>query len=173
MRIIILLFFLASCSTMKKTIVYSSLVGGMAGATAGALLSPDKASQGANAAVFGLIGAGLATLTGYALYQDDPRNYKLKNMLLPEGKPVNPNEVDIGLGNIRIQANLEKQEGYQVPLKDLPEALKGKVKKQYLIKYQSKERYVKNGNKTFYIPAFEIYEHSYDEKLGASNVSEE
>jgi len=158
---------------MKKTIVYSSLVGGMAGATAGALLSPDKASQGANAAVFGLIGAGLATLTGYALYQDDPRNYKLKNMLLPEGKPVNPNEVDIGLGNIRIQANLEKQEGYQVPLKDLPEALKGKVKKQYLIKYQSKERYVKNGNKTFYIPAFEIYEHSYDEKLGASNVSEE
>lgn len=145
----------------------------MAGATAGALLSPNKESQGANAAVFGLIGAGVAALTGYALYQDDPRNYKLKNMLLPDGKPVNPNEVDIGLGNIKIQANLEKQEGYKVPIKDLPEALKGKVKKQYLIKYQSKEQYVNQGDKTFYIPAFEIYEHSYDEKLEANNVIEE
>ena len=158
---------------MKKTIIYSSLAGAMAGATSGALLSPDKQSQGANMAVFGLIGAGVGALTGYALYKDDPRNYKLKNMLLPDGKPINPGEIDIGLGNLKIQANLQKMEGYQVPMKELPEKLKGKVKKQYLIKYQSKERYVKNGNKTFYIPAFEIFEHSYDEKLEATNVVKE
>ena len=112
---------------------------------------------------------GVAALTGYALYQDDPRNYQLKNMLLSEKKEVRPDEIDIGLGNLNIQADLKKVEGYKVPLTELPEKLKGKVNKQYLIKYQSKERYVKNGNKTFYIPPFEIYEHSYDEKLEVNN----
>lgn len=155
---------LVSCSTMKKTIIYSSLAGGMTGATAGALLSPNEESKGANAAVFGLIGAGVAALAGYALYKDDPRNYKLDNMLLDEKKPMtefNPNELEIGLGNLKIDANLKKQEAYEVPVKSLPEKLKGKVNKQYLIKYQSKERYVKKGSKTFYIPAFDVYEHAY------------
>ncbi|HLE12972.1 MAG: hypothetical protein A2451_12425 [Bdellovibrionales bacterium RIFOXYC2_FULL_39_8] len=169
MKILLIVMFLTSCSSMKKTIIYSSLIGGVAGATSGALLSPNKESQGANAAVFGLIGAGVAALTGYALYQDDPRNYQLKNMLLSEKKEVRPDEIDIGLGNLNIQADLKKVEGYKVPLTELPEKLKGKVNKQYLIKYQSKERYVKNGNKTFYIPPFEIYEHSYDEKLEVNN----
>ena len=44
--------------------------------------------------------------------------------------------------------------------------LKGKVKKQYVIKYQSKERYLNKGNKTFYIPPFQIYEHSYESLEG-------
>lgn len=169
MKIILFLFLLTSCSTLKKTLVYSSLAGGMAGATSGVMLSPNQESKGANAALFGVIGAGVAALAGYILYKDDPSNYKLKNMLLPKEKEFNPGEIDIGLGNLNIQANLEKSVGYKVPLKELPEKLKGKVNQQYLIKYQSKERYVKNGNKTFYIPAFEIYEHSYDEKLEASN----
>lgn len=161
---ILFCFSLVSCSSMKKTIIYSSLAGGMTGATAGALLSPNKESKGANAAVFGLIGAGVAALTGYALYKDDPRNYKLDNMLMDQKKPlseINPNELEIGLGNLKIDANLNKTEAYEVPVKSLPEKLKGKVNKQYLIKYQSKERYVKKGAKTFYIPAFDIYEHAY------------
>lgn len=163
--LLLLCFYLTSCSSLKKTIIYSSLAGGMAGATAGAMLSPNKDSQGANAAVFGLIGAGVAALTGYALYQDDPRNYKLQNMLMddaPKAK-ANPRELEIGLGNLKIDASLAKQEAYEVPVKELPEKLKGKVNKQFLIKYQSKERYIKNGSKTFYIPEFEVYEHAYGE----------
>lgn len=165
-HLILICLLITSCSSMKKTIIYSSLAGGMTGATAGALLSPNKKSQGANAAVFGLIGAGVAALAGYALYKDDPRNYKLKNMLLDkekEAKEINPNGLEIGLGNFKIDANLNKKETYEVPLKELPEKLKGKVNKQFLIKYQSKERYVKKGNKTFYIPAFDIYQHAYGE----------
>ncbi len=77
----ILLMSVTSCSTMKKTLIYSSLAGGVTGATAGAILSPDVKSRGANAAVFGLLGAGLAALAGHALYKDDPRNYKLDQML--------------------------------------------------------------------------------------------
>lgn len=179
--ILILCGVVTSCSTMKKTIIYSSLAGGMTGATAGVLLSPNKESKGANAAVFGLIGAGIAALAGYALYKDDPRNYKLDNML--QEKPIsksnrfNPNELEIGLGNFKIDANLNKKEAYEVPVKSLPEKLKGKVNKQFLIKYQSKERYIKKGAKTFYIPAFDVYEHAYGDtpdgnrevKSGAEN----
>ncbi len=155
---------LSGCSSMKKTIIYSSILGGMTGATAGALLSPDEKSRGANAAVFGLIGAGVAAMAGYALYKDDPRNYKLKNMLRDQ-KELNPNEIEIGLGDIKIDASLEKKEAYRVPVTKLPEKLRGKVNQQYLIKYQSKERYVRKGNKTFYIPAFEVFEHAYNQQI--------
>lgn len=173
----ILCLLMGSCSSMKKTLIYSAMAGGATGATAGAVLSPNKESRGANAAVFGLLGAGVAALTGYALYKDDPRNYKLDNMLMDKKKSktsFDPNEIEIGLGNLKIDANLNKKEAYKVPVKELPPQLKGKVNKQYLIKYQSKERYVKKGNKTFYIPAFNVYEHAYGETPDAiSSESEE
>jgi len=84
--------------------------------------------------------AGVAALTGYALYQDDPKNYKLQNMLMDEAPKakLDPRELEIGLGDLKIDASLSKQEAYEVPVKELPEKLKGKVGKQYLIKYQSK-----------------------------------
>ncbi|MCF8060737.1 MAG: hypothetical protein K9K67_15650 [Bacteriovoracaceae bacterium] len=162
--VIILLITMTSCSSMKKTLIYSSLAGGMTAATAGVMLSPNKESKGANATLFGVLGAGVAALAGYAMYKDDPRNYKLKNMLIPPKTPISEmssNDLEIGLGNLKIDANLNKKEAYKVPVRNLPEKLKGKVNKQYLIKYQSKERYVKKGAKTFYIPAFDVYEHTY------------
>ncbi|PIP93482.1 MAG: hypothetical protein COW00_14650 [Bdellovibrio sp. CG12_big_fil_rev_8_21_14_0_65_39_13] len=161
---ILVMMTLCGCSSLKKTIIYSSLAGAMTGATAGVLLSPDRESRGANAVVFGVLGAGIAAITGYALFEDDPRNYKLKNMLRDEEK-INPNEIELGLGDIKIDALLEKKEAYPVPVTELPDQLKGKVNQQFLIKYQSKERYVKKGNKTFYIPAFEVFEHAYDQQL--------
>ena len=155
----------SSCSSMKKTIIYSALAGGLVGASAGAILSPDVESRGANAAIFGLIGAGVATLTGYALYQDDPRNYPLSNMLLDQEVKEKPNELELGPPQFKINANLEKKEAYPVPVKDLPPALEGKVNRQYLIKYESKEQYLKKGGRTFYVPAFDIYEHAYGENM--------
>lgn len=163
---IVILF--CSCSTLKKTLVYSSLSGGVTGATAGALLSPNKESSGANAAVFGLIGAGIAAVAGYALYQDDPRNLKLKQMLIPEkdNKPkFDQNEFGIDIGKINIDAKLDKSEAYEVPIKELPPELQGKVDKQYLIKYQAKERYIRQGGKTLYIPPFEVFEHNFGNSL--------
>ena len=150
-----------SCSSLKKTMVYSSLAGGMAGATAGALLSPDKESQGANAAIFGLVGAGVAALAGYGLYNEDPRNQKLKPML--DMKIDDPNKVDLDLDGLNIEASLSQSDKYLSPKMELPKELEGKIKQQYLIKYQSKERYINKGNKTYYIPPFQIYEHAYDQ----------
>ena len=164
----LLLALLVSCSTLKKTITYSSLNGGMAGASAGLLLSPDKESRGVNAAIFGLIGAGIAALAGYSLYEDDPRNKKLNHML-DEKEVLGENTLGLDLDDLKIEANLNKEEAYETPVKDLPKELKGKVKKQYVIKYQSKERYINKGNKTFYIPSFQIYEHSYEDLLGEEN----
>ena len=95
LAIIALSSLVASCSNLKRTLVYSSLAGGMTGAVSGYVLSPNKEIRGANAAVFGLIGAGVAALAGSALYEDDPRNYKLKNMLRDK-KEINPNEIELG-----------------------------------------------------------------------------
>ena len=80
-----------------------------------------------------MIGAGVLTLAGYALYKDDPRNYKLDNMLLDNKKDVSltQDDLEIGLGNLKIGANLGKEAVYEVPVKDLPERLKGKVNRQY------------------------------------------
>jgi hypothetical protein len=152
---------LSSCSTLKKTIVYSSLSGGIAGAAAGYTLSPNKESQGVNAAIFGLVGAGVAALTGYVFYKDDPRNQKLNHML-EESDRLGPNTLGLDLNDLKIEANLTQSETYKTPDKKLPKELQGKIKKQYIIKHQSKERYVNKGNKTFYIPSFQIYEHAYD-----------
>ena len=162
MRILCLALLLASCSSMKKTVVYSSLTGGFAGATTGALLSPNPESRGANMAIFGVVGAGLSALAGYALYRDDPRNYKLDNMLTDS--PKKKKGLEIALDGLTIDANLKKQEAYKVPVKDLPERLRGKVGEQYLIKYRSRERYLRQGKKTWYVPEFDVYEYSYGEK---------
>ena len=69
------------------------MIGSLTGVISGVILSPNKESQGANAALFGFIGASAAGLTSYALYKDDPRNYKLNHML--EYRPVsNSSEAD-------------------------------------------------------------------------------
>jgi len=162
---IAILVVLQSCSSMKKTIIYSTLTGAVVGGASGFVLSPNTESRGANTAVFGLIGGVVTGLVGYALYKADPRNNKLNHMLLDN--KVDPNKIDIGFNNFNIKADLKKQEAYKIPLKNLPPKLKGKVKQQFVIKYTSKERYVQKGDKTFYIPAFDVYENSYDQ-LGKS-----
>ena len=163
MKILCLALLFVSCSNMKKTIIYSSLTGGLAGSATGALLSPNPESRGANMAIFGVVGAGLSAFLGYALYRDDPRNYKLGNMLTDS--PPKNNGFEIALEGLTIDANLKKQEAYRVPVRDLPERLRGKVGEQYLIKYRSRERYLRQGKKTWYVPEFEVYEYSYGEKV--------
>ena len=82
MKILVLCLFLSSCSTLKRTLTYSALDGGTAGAGTGVLISPNRTSDVPNAVLFGAIGAGLSVLIAYLVYGDDPRNYRLNNMLL-------------------------------------------------------------------------------------------
>ena len=152
---------IASCSTLRKTVVYSALSGSLAGVASGAALSPNRDSRGGNMLLFGLGGAALAAGIGYALYQDDPRNYKLKHMLLGE-------KLDIDLGDLKIAARLDQDQSYRVPLIPLPNKLKDKVSRQYLMQYHSREKFIKKGTKTYYVPSFSVFEHSYGQ-LGEVN----
>jgi len=160
----LLLLTLLSCSTLKKSITYSALTGAIAGGASGYVLSPDKESKGANSLIFGVVGAAIMGTAGYLLYEEDPRNKKLKPMI--DGfRGLKENQVGIDLGGIKIEASLDKGDVYSSPKKALPKELQGKVKDQFIIKYQSKERYINKDNKTYYVPSFEIYEHAY-ESLG-------
>lgn len=162
--IISLLLFISSCSNLKRTLIYSAASGLVVGAVTGATLSPDRKNRSANALTFGLVGAAATALIGYALYIDDPRNKKL-DPLLSEKIP-NEDELSIDIGKIKIFADLKKKSAYKVPVTELPKELRGKVKKQYLIKYETPERYIKKGNKTYYIPSFQILEHDFSDIQG-------
>ena len=159
-RIVIFIFLLQSCSSLKKTFIYTSASGVLAGATSGVLLSPNKEVRLVNGVVFGLAGAAVAGSVGWLLYKDDPRNFKLKNMLTGSEQRE---FIELDLGQMKINMSIDKEEAYKIPpIRNLPSKLKGKVGRQFVIKYTSKERYLKKNNKTFYIPSFSIYEHSYN-----------
>ena len=162
LRVYIVAFLLSSCSSLNKTLVYSGAAGALTGGVAGSALSPNKESRQANALIWGLVGAGVAAGAGYLLYNEDPRNYKLKNML----RDNVDKSIEIDMGALQINAWPEKKEAYKVPVVNLPKELKGKVGSQWVIKHQSKERYINQGKKTYYIPPFVIYEHSYGEMGG-------
>lgn len=169
-RITILLslaFLSSSCANLRETLTYSAVIGGASGSLAGYALSPDKESRGGNAAIFGVVGAAVAAAVGYSLYEDDPRNQKLNHLL--EKKELPENTLGLDLGELNIQAQLSQDEVFKTPTKELPSELRGKVKEQYIIKYQSKERYLNKGNKTYYIPSFQIFEHAYENLKGESD----
>ena len=166
-----LLSFLSSCSSLKRTLVYSSIAGGTAGIATGVVVSPNRKSRPANMIVYGALGASLAALTGYWIYRDDPRNTPLTPML--DLKPEPTGKLEIESDKFRISAAVNPEGIYKVPVMKLPPALAGKVGRQYLIKYRSKERYIRQNGKTWYIPDFEIYRYAYGENTEPATPKEE
>lgn len=156
-----LIFIFSSCASLNKSISYGSIAGAMVGGLSGSVFSPNERSRNKNIALFGAIGALAGGYLGGKIYKEDPRNKKLKPML-DMNRDIN--QVNFGLDGININANLNPSEKYLSPQINLPKHLEGKVKKQYLIKYKAKERYINKGNKTYYIPPFEVYEHAYNDK---------
>ncbi len=159
-----LICILTSCSTLKKTIVVSSLVGASIGATGGFVFSPDKDSTNKNAYLFGvaggLVGAGIAYLL------DDSRAKQMTPMIL-EDQPKQQEKLPLfdfapDLKDIRPEVNFQPIKKYEVPLEKLPPELEGKVKKQFLIEYQSEPRTIEINNKTIEIGPFKAWEHIYE-----------
>ena len=156
---------LLSCSNLRRTLIYSSMAGGIAGAATGVVISPNKKSRPVNMIVYGALGASLAALTGYRLYEDDPRNRPLSPMLDLNPGPMG--KLEIESDKLRISAAVTPTNIYKVPVMKLPPALEGKVGKQYLIKYRSKERYIRQNGKTWYIPDFEFYQYAYGDNTNS------
>ena len=161
----------SGCSNLKRTLIYSSLAGGTAGVATGVVVAPNKKSRPVNMAVYGALGAGLAALAGYRLHRDDPRNRPLAPMLDPQPRPAG--NLEIESDKLRISAAVTPTEIYRVPVMELPPALVGKVGRQYLIKYRSKERTLRRGGMTWYIPGFDIYRYAYGDNTGPATQPKE
>lgn len=149
-----------SCSSLKKSMVYSGLSFGAVGGIAGASLSPDKYSKPHNAAIWGGVGALLGAGLAYMFWNDDPENRDLKTMIIPGNK--------IDSGNLESSKQIvipKKSSKYQ--LKDLgvevPPHIKKKLPKAYVIEHVIPERVEKLDNgKSISIESHKAYEVSFE-----------
>jgi len=165
-KILILLFLCSSCSTLKKSITSGALVGGLVGGTGGAVFSPDRESTDKNAYLGGIVGA-LAGIGLAYLFYDSPKK-KVKESMLLDQQLQNHKEVPLfdfspELKNIKPEVNFKPIKKYEVPLEKLPKELEGKVKKQFILEYQSESQTIEVGNRTIQISPFKAWEHIYEE----------
>lgn len=166
-RLILLSALLVSCSTLKKTMVTSALIGGVVGGVGGSVFSPDKESRDKNAFLFSLVGAGIATLGGYLLHEGTNDQEVRKTMIMePEKNKIQDVpllDFSPELKDLKPEINIKAVKKYEVPQEQLPQELKGKVKKQYIMEYQSEPRTIQVGNKTIQIDSFKAWEVSYED----------
>lgn len=156
---LILLIFLFSCSSLKKSVIYGGIAGGAIGAVAGNALSPDPESRMPNTAVWGSLGALGGAILGYLFHMDDPENQELPSMILPSSEIKVSKDKKIS-ESIVIPSDSKK---YEIETGPLPEHLKGKVKKPFIIEHVIPERIeeLKNG-KTITIETHKAWEVSFE-----------
>lgn len=167
--IMIILLFSSSCSSLRGSLTTGSLIGGTLGAMSGAVFSPNKDSVPGNALVFGAIGAGAGALLAHYFYTNDPENRDLKQMIILDD-PLKKKQEEVPLfdfnpelKNIKPELSFKPIKKYEVPIEKLPESLQGKVKKQYLLEYESEAKTIQYQGKTIEIAPFKAYEHVYEE----------
>lgn len=159
---------LSGCSSLRGSLSIGSMVGGTLGAMSGVVFSPNKESRNGNALVFGAMGAASGALLSYYFYTNDPENRDLKQMMIPND-PLKKNvEVPLfdfnpELKNIKPELSFKPIKKYEVPIEKLPESLQGKVKKQYLLEYETEAKTIQYQGKTIEIEPFKAYEHVYEE----------
>jgi len=162
---LLMLVFLSSCSTLKKSIGSGAIIGGIAGGAGGAVFSPDEYSKGKNAYLGGVVGAILGAGLAY-FFHDEPKKKVAHPMLLDEPtqthKEVPLFDFSPELKHIRPEVNFKPMKKYEVPLEKLPPELEGKVKKQFIIEYESDARTLEIENRTIQISPFKAWEHIYE-----------
>lgn len=165
-RILIVLILCSSCSTLKKSVTSGALIGGLVGGTGGAVFSPDRESTDKNAYFGGVIGAIAGAGLAYLIH-DKPQKKVKESMLLDQ--PIqNHKEVPLfdfspELKHIKPEVNFKPIKKYEVPLEKLPKELEGKVKKQFILEYQSEAQTIEVGNRTIQISPFKAWEHVYEQ----------
>ena len=165
-RILIVLILCSSCSTLKKSVTSGALIGGLVGGTGGAVFSPDRESIDKNAYLGGVIGAIAGAGIAYLIH-DKPQKKVKESMLLDQ--PIqNHKEVPLfdfspELKHIKPEVNFKPIKKYEVPLEKLPKELEGKVKKQFILEYQSEAQTIEVGNRTIQISPFKAWEHVYEQ----------
>lgn len=159
---------LSGCSSLRGSITVGSIIGGTLGAMSGVVFSPNKESRNGNALIFGTVGAASGALLSHYFYTNDPENRDLKQMIIPNDPLKKNTEVPLfdfspELKNIKPELSFKPIKKYEVPIEKLPESLQGKVKKQYLLEYESEAKTIQYQGKTIEIAPFKAYEHVYEE----------
>ena len=155
---------LSSCSTLNKTLLYSSLGGAALGGVVGKELSPDKDSNNFNMVLGATLGAALTSALGYFFYQDARPSLRFKDSPLPEDLPPVPILDDsFGLDKINIKPKIIPTGGKEyLQYANIPEDLKKSAKKQYFKRYQTESYSFDQNGKTYQIPSFEIIENGVE-----------
>jgi hypothetical protein len=166
-RVIFLLIFLTGCSTLGKTVSVSSLAGSVIGGAGGAIFSPERESRDKNAFVFGLTGAAVGAFVGYLVYERPQDQRPHNDMILDkEDEPqLSAPLLDFSPEFKDMKTNLDFKpvKKYEVPVEQLPEALKGKAKKQFVLEYVTDPKTIKVGNRTIQIDSFKAWEQIYED----------
>jgi hypothetical protein len=165
-KLLFILILCSSCSTLKKSMTSGVLIGGLVGGTGGSVFSPDRESTDKNAYLGGIIGAVAGAGLAYLFY-DSPEK-KIKESMLLDQPTQNHKEVPLfdfspELKNIKPEVNFKPVKKYEVPLEKLPKELEGKVKKQFILEYQSEAQTIDVGNRTIQISPFKAWEHVYEQ----------
>ena len=166
--ILALSILITSCSSLKGTLITGSVLGGSIGGMSGMIFSPNQTSKPANALVFGVIGASIGALLGYYFYTNDPENRDLKQMIMDDDKKNNSKkEVPLfdfnpDLKNIKPDISFKPFKKYEVPQEKLPKDLEGKVKKQFLLEYETEGKTIQYEGRTIEISPFKAWEHVYE-----------
>ena len=165
-NLILISVLLCSCSSLNKSMIAGSLVGGLVGSVGGMMFAPERGSEAKNAYVFGVIGALAGGAAGYSLY-DDPLRPRDNASLFGDQSKENLQELPLfeftpDLKDVKPQVNFKPLKKYEVPQEKLPLELQGKVKKQYIIEYQSESQTLEVGNRTIEVSPFKAWEHVYE-----------
>ena len=139
--LVVILLTFTSCSSLKKSLVYGGLSGGVIGAVAGSSLSPDAYSRAPNAFIWGGLGLVTGAALGYFFFKEDPENRDLPQMILRENKKMDRSE-DYTAPVIIPTSALK----YKVKDIDLPPSLKSKIPKPSIIELTIPERIQKLEN---------------------------
>lgn len=163
---VLILTLFSSCSTIKKSLSTGAIVGGVLGGAGGAIFSPNEESTNQNAYLGGVLGAFAGAGAAYLLHPQ--KKVKVKESLLLDQDIQHHKEVPIfdfspELKNIKPEVNFKPVKKYEVPLEKLPPELEGKVKKQFIIEYESNARTLEIGNRTIQISPFKAWEHVYEQ----------
>jgi len=163
--LIFIILLVSSCSTMNKTLIYSSIAGAVLGGFIGKELSPDRDSDAFNTVIGATTGAALTTAVGYYFYKDANPALDLKQSPLKEDIPMVPiPDQSFGQDKLRIVPKIGPT-GKKEYLKfsdNLPDEIKLTAKKQYFKKYKTEAYSFDQDGRTYQIPSFEVIENGVE-----------
>lgn len=150
LKILMLFLILSSCSSYKRTMIYSSLSGCATGGLSGRALSPNKESKNANLLFGCAIGGAITAGVSHLLYEDNPLNKTLPPMKLDKTDEINQSTID--LGKIQLNLNPKAVSKHPIPIENLPDDMKRFVDTPYVIKHYQPPTTIKEKNKIIYLP---------------------